>query len=128
MNAPPTDCEFFDAAKEAFSFMPALVSTEKRSTFYSASFASRMLRLSVSYDLRDNAVDCSIQELRDASTRALIPLPTHCSLHGFVVAKRGYRGAFSEFLPSNKCDPPWKIEFAKFGLAVRHFFVIEATA
>ena len=127
MNTQPTEQSFVTAAKEAFSFMPKLVSTEARSTYYSATFASKLIKLSVSYDIRDALVDCTIEELRDTSTGERVDLPLYCDLYGYLIDNLGYRGSLKEFRENEAEDPPWKVELNVYARAAQHYLLVESS-
>ena len=126
MNSTPIAEEFFNAAKEAFSFMPEEVRSEEKSTYYDIKFRSKSIAISVSYDIRDQEVDCSIDELWDASDKSQkVNLPQYCSLFGYLVKNRGYRGSFKEFRNNESSHPRWFIDLNAMAGAVAHFFPIE---
>lgn len=119
----PNGSEFLKAAKEIFSFMPDALKTEETTTFYSASFKSRLIAVSVSYDIRDGIVSCTLNELRDISNNnKKIALPIYCHLHGYLVEERGYRGSFKEFKVTDEKNNEWKNDLKKYAMAVQHFF------
>jgi len=126
MNSIPVAKEFFNAAIEAFSYMPDVVRSEERSTYYDIKFRSRSIAISVSYDIRDQKLDCSIDELWNTPEKnQKINLPQYCSLFGYLVKNRGYRGSFREFRKNDNEYPQWFVELNALAGAVAHFFAAE---